>query len=236
MNNNSIIGVENLSFNYPDGTPALQNISLLINQDERVGIIGANGAGKSTFVLQLNGILAGSGVVKVRGIPVEKKNFKIVRQKVGIIFQNPDDQLFCLTVYDDIAFGLRNMGLPEEEVKTRVTESLEAVGLPGFENRCPGHLSTGEKKRIAIATVHSMRPEVFVLDEPTSSLDPKGRKSIMRLLSGIGGTQIIVTHDIDLVRTICTRVIVFFKGTVVYDGDSREVFTDEKKLEEWDLA
>ncbi|MEW5816347.1 MAG: energy-coupling factor ABC transporter ATP-binding protein, partial [Spirochaetota bacterium] len=236
MKNQNVIHIENLSFQYPDGTRALHNIFLDIQKDERIGIIGANGAGKSTLALHLNGILTGTGFISVQGIHVKKKNLKAIRQKVGIIFQNPDDQLFCMKVYDDIAFGLRNMGLPEDKVKIRVSESLMTVGLPGYEDRCPSHLSLGEKKRIAIATVYSMHPEVFVLDEPTSSLDPKGRKSIIRLLENIGGTQIIVSHDIDLVQRICTRVIVLYSGKIVYNGNSNEIFSDLRRLEAWDLA
>jgi cobalt/nickel transport system ATP-binding protein len=182
MTDAAVIRLDNLTYAYPDGRKALDGISLAINPGESVAIAGANGAGKSTLLLHLNGIIHGAnGAVKVCGLPVVAANLKSVRARVGVVFQNPDDQLFCPEVFDDVAFGPINMGLPEAEVRSRVAESLAAVGLAGYERRSSHHLSLGEKKRIALASVLSMRPEVLALDEPSSNLDPAAHHQSHRL-------------------------------------------------------
>jgi len=231
-----VIQVEDLSFSYPDGTPALEGISLEICQGEKVGLVGPNGAGKSTLLLHFNGIFSSNGNVQILGMKPEKKNIKSIRQKVGLVFQNPDDQLFCPTVFDDVAFGARNLGLSEELVAERVERALQAVGLAGLEYHSALHLSFGEKKRLSIATILAMDSEILVLDEPTSNLDPRGKKDITQLLREIGGTQIIVTHDLSLVRDLCERVIVLSKGRKVADGPTGEVLGDQGFLESHGLA
>jgi cobalt/nickel transport system ATP-binding protein len=227
----AVIQVDALSFTYPDGRLALDGISLTVHDGERIGLIGANGAGKSTLLLHLNGILPCNGRVRVLGMKVERPNLKAVRQSVGLVFQNPDDQLFCPTVGDDVAFGPRQLRLPEEEVAARVRDSLAAVGLSGFEGRSAFHMSVGEKKRVAIATVLSMKPKVLALDEPTSNLDPRSRKELIRLLRRLGGTQVIASHDLDLVRTLCDRVVLLSKGKAVAEGEPGKILADAALLE-----
>jgi len=186
-----VLSLRGLSYRYPDGTEALKEVSFDLREGERLALMGPNGAGKSTLLLHLNALLDGDGNLEVDGVALSKATVRIIRQKVGLVFQNPEDQLFCPTVFEDVAFGPRNMGLPDIEVERRVRGSLKAVGLEGFERRNPAHLSIGEKKRAAIATVHAMRPPVFVLDEPTSNLDARGRRGVLDLLLSLGGTQIL---------------------------------------------
>ena len=236
MTDQKALRIENLSFCYPDGSRALEGVSLEICQDEKVALVGPNGAGKSTLLLHFNGIFSSDGNVQILGMKPEKKNLRSIRQKVGLVFQNPDDQLFCPTVFDDVAFGARNLNLPEEQVSTRVKQALAAVGLAGFGNHSAFHLSFGQKKRVAIATVLAMDSEILALDEPTSNLDPRGQKDIVRLLREIGGTQIIVTHDLGLVRDLCPRVVVLSNGKKVADGPTEEVLRDEGFLESHGLA
>ncbi len=209
-----IIRVDNLSFCYPDGQQALTNINLTIYHGESVALIGPNGAGKSTLLLHLNGILRSDGVVKIFSKPVDDKNLRWVRSKVGLVFQNPDDQLFSPTVFDDVAFGPINMGYSEAEVQQCVIRALDWVGMTGYEQRSPHHLSVGEKKRIAMATVLSMNPGILVIDEPTSNLDPGSKWSLIELLGGLSVTKIIATHDLELVEALCQRVIVFDDGHI----------------------
>lgn len=232
MTGGPAVSVTGLSYAYPDGATALRNVHLTVERGERVGIIGANGAGKSTLLLHLNGIIMGNGNIRIHGLPVSNANLKEIRRRVGVVFQNPDDQLFCPTVYDDIAFGPRNMGLGEAEIASRVEESLRRVGLNGAAGKSAFHLSMGQKKRAAIATVLSMGPELLALDEPTGSLDPKGRAQIIALLAGLGGTQIIISHDIDLVRRQCQRAVLLSKGEVVADGPVDRILADTRLLEE----
>ena len=236
----AVIEVDALSFTYPDGRRALDGLSLAVRDGEKVGLIGANGAGKSTLLLHLNGILpcnglpsgaSGSNSVRVLGMKVEKANLKTIRQSVGLVFQNPDDQLFCPTVGDDVAFGPRQLRLPEAEVAARVQESLAAVGLRGFEARSAFHMSFGEKKRVAIATVLSMNPKVLALDEPTSNLDPRSRKELIRLLLRLGGTQIIASHDLELIRAVCDRAVLLSKGRNVAEGEPGKILGDTALLE-----
>lgn len=225
-----IIKVDNLSFCYPDGQQALTNINLTIYHGESAALIGPNGAGKSTLLLHLNGILRSDGVVKVFSKPVDDKNLRWVRSKVGLVFQNPDDQLFSPTVFDDVAFGPINMGCSEAEVQQCVTRALDWVGMTGYEQRSPHHLSVGEKKRIAIATVLSMNPEILVIDEPTSNLDPGSKWSLIELLRGFSVTKIIATHDLELVKALCQRVVVFDDGHIVADDTTDHILANKPLL------
>lgn len=222
-----IIQVENLSFSYPDGVTALKNINLSISRGESVGIIGPNGAGKSTLLLCLNGILRGTGRVKVNGIEIDDKNIFSIRRQVGLVFQNPDDQLFMPTVYEDVSFGPVQMDYPREMTERCVKTALAGVGMSGFEGRSSHHLSFGEKKRIALAGILAMRPEILLLDEPTNNLDPKGRRDFIELLKTMDVTKIVATHDLDMVLDLCTRVVILDKGEVVSACDTIDILSNE---------
>ncbi|MEE8598447.1 MAG: ATP-binding cassette domain-containing protein [Dehalococcoidales bacterium] len=221
-----IVRVDNLSFCYPDGQQALTDISLTIHQGGTVALVGPNGAGKSTLLLHLNGILRSNGVVKVFGRTVDDKNLKWLRSKVGLVFQNPDDQLFSPTVFDDIAFGPINIGHSEAEVRESVTRVLDGVGMTGYEQRSPHHLSVGEKKRIAIATVLAMNPEILVIDEPTANLDPGSKWSLIGLLERLPMTKIVASHDLELVQALCQRTIILDQGKVIVDGATEHILAD----------
>lgn len=225
------IEVENLSYTYPDGTVALREVSLHIEPSEKVALVGPNGAGKSTLILHLNGILSGDGDVQVCGYEVTKEHLGKVRSCVGLVFQSPDDQLFSPTVFDDVAFGPLYQGLPASEVQLRVNEALEAVHMAGYRHRVSHHLSMGEKKRIAIATVLSMRPEVLVLDEPTGGLDPRSRRSLINLLKELPLTMLASTHDMRLVKEVFPRMIILDEGRVVADGSTEDLMNDIVLLE-----
>lgn len=227
---NPFIEIKNLTYLYPTGNKALDNLNLNVDRGERVALVGPNGAGKSTFILHLNGILNGDGHIKVMGMGMEKGNLPRIRQKVGIVFQDPDHQLFSPTVFDDVAFGPINMGFPEDEVRTRVAGALEKVGLSGFEERLPHRMSFGEKRRVCIASVLSMSPEILVLDEPSSSLDPRSRRELINLLNGFEITQIIATHDLEMALELCKRVVVMDRGTVVADGEIAKVLGNEELM------
>ncbi len=231
-----VIRIDHLSFNYPDGQPALENVSLAIRGGETVGIIGPNGAGKSTLLLHLNGIFQSNAAVQVLGMPVKDKNLRTIRTKVGMVFQDPNDQLFSPTVFEDVAFGPMNMRLADDEVRQRVSQALRWVGMSGYESRSSHHLSRGEKKRIAIATVLSMNPEVLVLDEPTSDLDPKSKWALVDLLEELPMTKIITSHDLEIVRALCQRTILLDKGRVVADGSTDSILYDAPLLEAHSLA
>jgi len=218
-----VIEIENLSFTYPDGRQVLRNMNLTVYRGEAVAIVGPNGAGKSTLILHLNGILRGNSTVKVLGLPVEEKNLKQIRQKVGLVFQEPEDQLFSAAVFEDVAFGPINLGCAEAEVRRRVAQALEWVGMKGYEQRSSHHLSVGEKKRIAIATILAMEPELLVIDEPSSNLDPRGKWSLIGLLRQLPMTKIIATHDLELVEALCQRTVVIDGGVVVADGETRAI-------------
>jgi len=224
------IEIENLSFAYPDGHPALQDISLNIAPCEKVALVGPNGAGKSTLILHLNGILKGEGSVSVCGLPMEQKNLGKIRAEVGLVFQNPDDQLFSPTVFDDVAYGPLYQGLAPEEVSTRVAKALEAVHMTGYSKRVSHHLSMGEKKRIAIATVLSVEPEVLVLDEPTAGLDPRARRAFINLLRDLPLTMLVSTHDMALVSELFMRMVIMDEGRIVADGETRSLMADEALL------
>lgn len=231
-----IVRIENLSFSYPDGQSALSNVSLTIGQGETVALIGPNGAGKSTLLLHLNGILRSNGLVKVFGGPIDNENLREVRSRIGLVFQNPDDQLFSPTVFDDVAFGPLNLGYSEAEVRQSVTRALDLVGMTGYEQRSPHHLSFGEKKRIAIATVLSMNPEILVIDEPTSNLDPRSKWSLIGLLKRLPLTRIIASHDLELVQALCQRAIVLDHGRIIADGATDHILADARLLKAHGLA
>jgi cobalt/nickel transport system ATP-binding protein len=233
---NKVVDIESLSFFYPDGHRGLKNINLVIYAGENVALIGPNGAGKSTLLLHLNGILRGNSVVKVFGLPVEEKNLKEIRRKVGLVFQDPEDQLFSPTVFDDVAFGSINMGYSESEVKQRVAQALKWVGMNGYEQRSPQHLSIGEKKRIAIATVLSLNLELLVLDEPTSNLDPRSKWSLIELLKRLPMTKIIAAHDLELVRALCQRTMILDEGEIVAEGNTTGILDNIPLLRVHGLA
>ena len=230
------IEIADLSFAYPDGQQALSNISLAIPVGQSVAVIGPNGAGKSTLLLHFNGILRGNGLVRVLGVGVEGKNLKWLRSRVGLVFQDPDDQLFSPTVFDDVAFGPINMSSTEEEVRQRVAGALAAVGLVGYEQRSPHHLSIGEKKRVAMATVLSMSPEILVIDEPSSNLDPRAKWSLVELLKGLPMTKVICSHDLEIVPALCQRIIILDGGRIVADGPTWHLLSNVELLREHGLA
>jgi cobalt/nickel transport system ATP-binding protein len=223
--------VENLSFSYPDGQIALRNVSLRISWGEKVALVGPNGAGKSTLILHFNGILNGQGQVQIAGLPVTRSNLPIVRAKVGLVFQNPDDQLFSPTVFEDVAFGPLHMGLPEDEVRVRVARALGQVSMSHYAERLSHHLSAGEKKRIAIATVLSMEPEILVLDEPSAGLDPRARRGLITLLRDLPLTMLVSTHDMLMVRELFPRMVIMDEGRIVADGPTEWLMNDAGLLE-----
>jgi cobalt/nickel transport system ATP-binding protein len=231
-----VIEIKNLSFTYPDGHRGLKDVNFAVCPGENVAVIGPNGAGKSTLLLHLNGILRGNSTVKICGLTVVEKNLKEIRKKVGLIFQDPEDQLFSLNVFDDVAFGPINMGYSESEVKRRVAQALEWVGMVGYEQRSPHHLSVGEKKRIAIATVLALSPEILVIDEPTSNLDPRSKWSLVELLNQLPITKIIATHDLELVRALCHRTVVMDEGKIAADGKTESILNDILLLKAHGLA
>lgn len=226
-----VVWVQGLSYAYPDGTHALDDVNLVIRREETVAIMGPNGAGKSTLALHLNGILSGDGRVEVMGLEVEKKNLGQIRSYVGLVFQDPDDQLFSPTVREDVAFGPLNQRLEPELVDHAVERALEWVGMRGSEDRSPHHMSFGEKKRIALATVLAMDPAILVLDEPASNLDPRGRRGFIDVVNRLHVTKLIITHDIDLARDVCGRVVVMDGGQIVADGRTQTILADGDLLE-----
>ncbi len=229
------LSVSNLSYRYPNGHEALRSVSLEIRAGERVALLGPNGAGKSTLLMHFNGILRGEGVVQVQGVTINDKSVKRIRAQVGVVFQNPDDQLFSPTVYDDIAYGPLYMGLPKAEIEQRVTDALAAVDMAGFEQRMPHQLSIGQRKRISLATVLSMAPEILVLDEPSAGLDPRARRGLIELLKSLPQTLIASTHDMRLVRDLFTRSIIMDAGRIALDAPTAEIIHDEELLEAYGL-
>jgi len=226
-----IIEVKNLDYVYPDGKQALKNISFRVTHGESVGIIGLNGAGKSTLLMHLNGVLfPTSGEVSIGEVAVQKSTLPVIRQHVGFIFQNPDDQLFMSTVYDDVAFGPRNYKLSESEVEKRVLSALDTVGIAHLRNRPPYKLSEGEKRAAAIASILSMSPDILVMDEPSSSLDPSSRRRLIKLLHSFKHTRIIASHDLDMVLEICERTIVIKNGEILADDATLKIFENEELL------
>ena len=224
------IEVRQLSFGYPDGFPALRGVDLHIEPGEKVALVGPNGAGKSTLILHLNGILRGQGEVRVCGLPVADDNLGRIRASVGLVFQDPDDQLFSPSVGEDVAFGPSYMGLPQDEVDRRVERALASVGMPDSATRVPHHLSGGEKKRVAIATVLAMDPEILVLDEPTAGLDPRGRRGLIRLLGDLPQTMLVATHDLRMVEELFPRTVVMDQGKIVADAPTAALMADVELL------
>jgi cobalt/nickel transport system ATP-binding protein len=227
---NSAILIQHLSYSYPDGRQALSNINLKINPGEKIALIGPNGAGKSTLLLHLNGILKGTGDIHILDLELSARNLPAIRSHVGLVFQNPDDQLFSPTVFDDLAFGPIYQGLDPQEVGNRVDQALTDVQLPGFRERVSHHLSLGEKKRIALASVLSMHPDILVLDEPTSGLDPRSRRDLINLLKSFEMTVLIATHDMLMVRDLVPRLVVLDAGRIVFDGNTERAFQDQSFL------
>lgn len=224
--------IRNLKFSYDDGKAAVNNISFTINSGESVGIIGANGAGKSTLLMLLLGIFfPNKGEILVEDVPVTKKTLEVIRKTLGMVFQDPDDQLFMTTVYDDVAFGPRNYKLSEIEVKERVEKALELVGILHLKDRAPFKLSGGEKRAAAIASVLSMQPEVLIMDEPTAALDPKARRRVIALLKSFQHTKIITSHDLDMVLETCERVIVMKEGKIVADEKTKDILCNIELLD-----
>jgi cobalt/nickel transport system ATP-binding protein len=225
------IDCKEVCYSYPDGKKALNGISFNIQHGESVGIVGANGAGKSTLLNILLGIVFPTkGQVNVGDIPISKKTLPLIRQRVGLVFQDADDQLFMPSVYDDVAFGPRNYKLDEKEVDRRVVKALETVGILHLKDRPPYKLSGGEKRAAAIATVLSMEPDILIMDEPTSALDPKSRRRLISLLKEFNHTKIITSHDMDMVWETCERTIIISEGTVVADGLTREILSNEELM------
>jgi cobalt/nickel transport system ATP-binding protein len=228
-----IVEVKDLTHIYPDGTTAIENISLRITHGESVAIVGANGAGKSTLLHHFNGYLEStSGTVRIGDYPLTKETLREVRRTVGMIFQDPDDQLFMPTIFDDVAFGPYNLGIPRDEIDRRVMDALSRVGIEHLKDKPPYRLSAGEKRRATIATVLSMTPDILVMDEPTTGLDPLGRRQIIAILKEFTHTKIIATHDLDLVMDLCDRTIVLHNGRIRADGPTLEIFRDDELLRE----
>ncbi len=231
----TVIEVQNLHFTYPDGREALCGVSLQVMAGEKVALVGPNGAGKSTLMLTLVGLLKGKGTIRILGEELNDGNVRHLRAKVGLVFQDPDDQLFSPTVFDDVAFGPIYAGLPEAEVRRRVAWALKQVGLEDFERRLSHHLSTGEKKRAAIATVLAMEPEVLLLDEPSAGLDPRARRRLIEVLRALPQTMLVATHDLGLVAELLPRTVVMNGGKVVADGPTARLLADTEFLEEHGL-
>jgi cobalt/nickel transport system ATP-binding protein len=226
-----VLDVRGLAFAYPDGHQALFGVDLHVHRGERVALLGPNGAGKTTLVLHLNGILsAGAGSVAVSGLSVTKENVPEIRRRVGIVFQDPDDQLFMGTVRQDVGFGPANLGLKGAELEARVQRALDQVGMAEYADRPPHHLSFGQRRRVAVATVLAMEPEILVLDEPSSNLDPASRRELADILRSLDVTVLMVTHDLPYAMELCPRAVVLSDGTVVADGSTYDVLTDDELM------
>jgi len=231
------IEIIDLTYRYPDGTAALYGVNLAFEAGVATGLVGPNGAGKSTLLLHLVGLCEPcAGEIRVGSERLTPAHRKVARRRVGLVFQDPDDMLFLPRVGEDVAFGPRNLGLPEAEVTTRVRDALATVGLTGYESRAPHHLSLGEKRRASLACVLALQPEVLVLDEPTANLDGRGRRQLGETLAAIGGTQIIASHDLDFVKGLCPHIIVLQTGRVAASGETKEVLGNEARVREWGLA
>ena len=228
-----VLDVRGLAYAYPDGHQALYGIDLHVHAGERVALLGPNGAGKTTLVLHLNGILdAGAGSVSVSGLPVAKQHLQEIRRRVGVVFQDPDDQLFMPTVRDDVAFGPSNLGIRGAALQQRVMEALDKVGMADYADRPPHHLSFGQRRRVAVATVLAMEPEILVLDEPSSNLDPASRRELADILRDLDVTVLMVTHDLPYAFELCPRSVVLSDGVIVADGSTYDVLTDDALMSE----
>ncbi|MBR3036581.1 MAG: energy-coupling factor ABC transporter ATP-binding protein [Lachnospiraceae bacterium] len=227
------IDIENLSFSYEQGTPVLTDLSLHVSEHEAVGIIGANGVGKSTLLKLLVGLdLNFTGEIRVEEIPLEKKTLPKIREKIGYVFQDSDSQLFMTTVWEDVAFAPRNYGLPEEEVEKRVQDALEKVHIPHLRDKSIFRLSGGEKKLASLATILSLTPDMIVLDEPSVALDPKNRRNLIRILNEFEHLKLIASHDLDFIWDTCSRVVLMNDGRIIADGTPEKILRDEKLLTE----
>ncbi|MCF6522270.1 energy-coupling factor ABC transporter ATP-binding protein [Streptomyces sp. JJ36] len=227
------LDVRGLAYAYPDGHQALFGVDLTVRRGERVALLGPNGAGKTTLVLHLNGILtAGAGSVTVAGLPVAREHLAEIRRRVGIVFQDPDDQLFLPTVREDVAFGPATAGLRGAELEQRVQEALRRVGMAKYADRPPHHLSFGQRRRVAVATVLAMRPEILVLDEPSSNLDPASRRELADILRDLDVTVLMVTHDLPYALQLCPRSVVLSEGVIAADGATRDLLCDEPLMRE----
>jgi cobalt/nickel transport system ATP-binding protein len=221
-----------LSYSYPDGTKALEGIDLDVTCGERVAIVGPSGAGKSTLLLHLNGVLAGNGSVRIMGLSLEPSNLEQIRKQVGLLFQDPNDQLFCPTVFEDVAFGPLNLSVPAGEIPRRVEKALRDSGLEqSMRPRSSHHLSLGERRRVSLATVLAMEPAILGMDEPTSNLDPRNRRHLIEVVSGLNATLIIATHDLELVLDVCSRTVVMDRGKIWADGDTRSILSDARLMD-----
>ncbi|MGH3385370.1 MAG: energy-coupling factor ABC transporter ATP-binding protein [Nocardioidaceae bacterium] len=226
-----VLDVQGLAFAYADGHQALFGVNLHVHRGEHVALLGPNGAGKTTLVLHLNGILTpGRGSVRVAGLEVATPHLQEIRRRVGVVFQDPDDQLFMPTVRDDVAFGPANLGLRGSELDARVAEALTRVGMLEYVDRPPHHLSFGQRRRVAVATVLAMRPEILVLDEPSSNLDPASRRELAEILTGLDATVLMVTHDLPYALQLCERSVVLSDGVIVADGPTSDVLADEATM------
>jgi len=223
--------VRGLAFAYPDGLQALFGVNLTVSRGERVALLGPNGAGKTTLALHLNGILeAGAGSVHVGGLELNKTNLKEIRRRVAIVFQDPDDQLFMPTVREDVAFGPANLGIAGAELEARIHDALAAVGMTEHAHRPPHHLSYGQRRRVAVATVLAMQPEILVMDEPTSNLDPAAKRELAEILQLLDLTMVMVTQDMPYALELCERAVVMNRGTITADGPTREIMADEQLM------
>jgi cobalt/nickel transport system ATP-binding protein len=233
MEGKTVLKINELSVRYPDGNQVLHHINIHIEMGETVGIVGANGAGKSTLFKSIVGIMLPSeGSIEIDGIAVTKKNLNSIREKVGVVFQNPEDQLFMSNVYDDIAFGLRNYGMGEEKVKDRIDTITRSLGIERLLSHNSNKLSGGEMRLIAIATILVMEPSIVLFDEPTSFLDPRTRRKLIEMLRGFPMTKVIATHDLDMALDLCDRVIILKEGTVFLQGAAKELLSDPILMEE----
>jgi cobalt/nickel transport system ATP-binding protein len=230
-----VIDAADLRYRYPDGREALRGVNLAVDHGERVAVLGPNGAGKTTFVYHLNGLLRGQGRLEVAGLEVEDGTVRELRPRVGLVFQDPDDQLFMPTVREDVAFGPLNMGEPPSAVEARVDATLRRVRMEHAAERPPHQLSMGERRRVAIATVLAMQPQLLVLDEPTANLDPRARRELLEVLAGIERTMLVVTHDLPFAAQLCERAVILSRGRIVADGACTRILADDGLLAAHDL-
>ena len=227
-----MLTINNVTVEYPDGTKAINNLSLNVKSGEKLALIGANGAGKSTLMLAIEGILDSTGEIKIDDLVVDSKNIVKVRQQVGMLFQNPDDQLFMATIYDDIAFGPRNAGLDEESVKYRVEGRLKLLNIEHLKDKTSLKLSGGEKRMAALATVLAMKPSVMLLDEPTAFLDPKARRNLINVLNSLPHTMLIATHDLTFAKEVCREAVVIKDGNFFAKGNCDEILYNQELMDE----